>query len=96
VPPGEDVTLEWDVPRPASHQVSVELAVFEGGTCLREEAESVFECGVQDATAGCRCVVPAEVLRPGNDYYWYVTPRDAAGREACAPSEAVFAVAGRG
>ncbi len=81
---------------PASDQVSVDISVFEGGTCLREDAEPVFECGVQDAAAGCRCVVPAAVLGPGRDYYWYVTPRDAAGRVACAPAEAVFVVAGRG
>ncbi|HZL63451.1 MAG TPA: hypothetical protein VFD50_00690, partial [Thermoleophilia bacterium] len=90
-----DVLLEWSVPRPSSDQVSVDIAVFEGGTCLREDAEPVFECGVQDAAAGCRCVVPAAVLRPGREYYWYVRPRDAAGREACAPAEAVFAVTGR-
>jgi len=96
VPAGEDALLEWSVPRPASDQVSVDIAVFEGGTCLREDAEPVFECGVQDAAAGCRCVVPAAVLRPGREYYWYVTPRDAAGREACAPAEAVFVVTGTG
>jgi len=95
VRPGEDVMLEWDVPRPAIDQVSVDVAVYEGGTCLREDAESVFECGVQDASAGCRCVVPAAVPNAGRDYYWYVTPRDAAGREACAPAEGVFTVAGR-
>ena len=96
VPAGEDVLLEWSVPQPTSDQVSVDLAVFEGGTCLREDAEPVFECGAQDAAAGCLCVVPADALRPGREYYWYVTPRDAAGREACAPAEAVFVVAGRG
>ena len=45
--------------------------------------------------AGCCCVVPAAVLRPGSEYHWFVTPRDAAGREACAPSEAVFVVSER-
>ena len=96
VPAGEDVVLEWSVPHPTSDQVSVDLAVFEGGTCLCEDAEPVFVCGVQDAAAGCRCVVPAAVLRLGHEYYWYVTPRDAAGREACAPAEAVFVVGGKG
>ncbi len=55
----------------------MELAVFEGGTSLREDAVPLFECGVQDAAAGCRCVVPAAALRPGHEYYWYVTPRNA-------------------
>ncbi len=95
VPAGEDVLLEWSVPRPASGQVSADLAVFEGGTCLREHAEPVFESGVHEAAAGCCCVVPAAVLRPGSEYHWYVTPRDAAGREACAPAEAVFVVSER-
>lgn len=96
VPAGQDVVLEWSVPQPARDQVSVELAVFEGGTCLREDAEPLFECGVQDAAAGCRCVVPAAVLRPGHEYYWYVTPRNARGCDACAPAEAVFVVTEKG
>jgi len=95
MPAGEDALLEWSVPRPATDQVSVDVAVFEGGTCLREDSEPVFECGVREAAAGCRCVVPAVVLRPGREYYWYVTPSDAAGREACAPAEAVFVVSER-
>jgi len=92
VPAGEDVVLKWSVPRPARDQASVDIAVFEGGTCLREDAEPVFECGVQDAAAGCSCVLPAAALRPGHDYYWYVTPSDAAGHPACAPAEGVFSV----
>jgi hypothetical protein len=92
VPAGQDVVLEWSVPRPARDQVSVDIGVFEGGTCLREDADPVFECSVRDAAAGCRCVVPAGVLRSGYDYYWYVTPSNAAGHQACAPAEGVFTV----
>jgi hypothetical protein len=96
VPAAEDVALKWCVPRPSRDQVSVDVAVFEGGTCLREDAEPVFECSIWDAAAGCSCLVPAAVLQPGHDYYWYVTPSDVAGHQACASAEGVFSVTERG
>jgi len=90
------VRLSWRIREPAAHQAEVQVLVFAGG-CLSSGAPLVFEellTGL--AAAGSRCFVPAAVLRAGQDHYWYVTPRSAAGYPAFAPVEGLFAVAGKG
>jgi hypothetical protein len=93
MPAGQDVRLSWRIREPASNQAEARVLVFEGG-CLDSGAPSVFaEQLVGRAAAGSQCLVPAAVLRAGQDYYWYVTPRNGAGHHAFAPVEGLFAVA---
>jgi hypothetical protein len=97
VPPRVSVELTWEIAAPAQNQAQVAIAVFEDVGCLAEGAERVFGCRQEgaDAVAG-RCSVPAAALRPGHAYYWYVTPTNAGGLDACAPAEGVFSVGERG
>ena len=92
-PAGEDVLLSWRIREPASSQAEAQVLVFEGG-CLDSGAPLVIEESLAGpAAAGSRCLVPAASLRAGQDYYWYVTPRNAAGHPAFAPVEGLFAMA---
>ena len=94
VPPGASVELVWEIPAPERNQVKVVVAVYADVGCLVDGAEPVFGGEQQGAeAAACRCSVPAEVLRSGHQYYWYVTSTNAAGHEVFAPAEGVFCVA---
>jgi hypothetical protein len=97
VAPGVAVELTWEIAAPEQNQTKVAVVVFEDVGRLAEGADRVFvrEQEGPDA-AGCRCSVPAAVLRPGHAYYWYVTPTNAEGHDAFAPAEGVFSVGERG
>jgi hypothetical protein len=93
VPRGVTVELTWDIVAPRQNQEKAVVAVFEDVGCLTERADLVFACEQEGAVAAaCRCAVPPAALRPGHTYYWYVTPTNAGGHEAFAPSEGVFCV----
>jgi hypothetical protein len=93
VPAGEDVRLSWRIRDPVSNQAEARVLVFEGG-CLDSGAPLVFEKLLAGpAAAESRCLLPAAATRDGQDYYWYVTPRTAAGLPAFAPAEGLFAMA---
>jgi len=96
VAPGASVELTWEIGDPERNQVKVTVAVYQDVGCLVEGAERVFASEQEgaDAAAG-RCTVPAAALRPGHAYYWYVTPTNAGGLEACAPAEGVFSIGER-
>jgi hypothetical protein len=89
----QGVRLSWRIREPASSQAEVHVQVLEGG-CLGSGAPVVFEGLLTGpAAAASECLAPAGGFHAGRDYYWYVTPRSAAGHPAFAPVEGLFSVA---
>ena len=96
LPAGVPAELVWSIRQPLVTQASYHVEVFEDAF-LADGAAPVFAADARGPAARTsKVTVPADALRAGHTYSWYVTVSAADRRTAFAPSEGVFRVAEEG
>ncbi len=96
LPAGVPAELVWSIRQPLVTQASHHVEVFEDAF-LADGAAPVFAADARGPAARTsKVTVPADALRAGHTYSWYVTVSAADRRTAFAPSEGVFRVAEEG